>query len=95
MYLNISNKGQDCKIGTVWGVKCGRVKDEADAIRLMDFIYLREIEQKPLAIALSGWGQEGDGGDDLTNVQCKPIWNCHNEFPLYNEYILIKIVLKR
>jgi hypothetical protein len=21
------------------------------------------------------------GGGDLTNVQCKPIWNCHNEIP--------------
>jgi hypothetical protein len=26
---------------------------------------------------------------DLTNVQYKPIWNCHNESHLYNEYILI------
>jgi hypothetical protein len=30
-----------------------------------------------------------DGGGDLTNVQYKPVWNGHNEFPLYNEYILI------
>jgi hypothetical protein len=35
--------------------------------------------------------KERDNGDDLTNVQCKPIWNCHNEFSLYNEYILIKM----
>jgi hypothetical protein len=28
---------------------------------------------------------------DLTNVQYKPIQNCHNESPLYNEYILIKM----
>jgi hypothetical protein len=52
------------------------------------------------AIALSGagrglqWGG-GRGGEDsggnLTNVQCKAIQNCHNESPLYNEYILIKI----
>jgi hypothetical protein len=27
---------------------------------------------------------------DLTNVQYKPIWNCYNESPLYNQYILIK-----
>jgi hypothetical protein len=27
-----------------------------------------------------------NGEDDLTNIQYKPIWNCHNEFPLYNEY---------
>jgi hypothetical protein len=25
--------------------------------------------------------KEGGGGGDLTNVQCKPIQNCHNEFP--------------
>jgi hypothetical protein len=28
---------------------------------------------------------------DITNVQWKPIQNCHNESPLYNEYILIKM----
>jgi hypothetical protein len=33
----------------------------------------------------------GDGGDNLTNVQCKAIWNCHSKSPLYNEYILIKM----
>jgi hypothetical protein len=27
----------------------------------------------------------------LTNVQCKVIWNCPSESPLYNEYILIKV----
>jgi hypothetical protein len=50
---------------------------------------------KPLAIALSGsvrgsWG-EGDDGGNLANVQCKAIQNCHNESPLYNEYMLIKV----
>jgi hypothetical protein len=37
---------------------------------------------KPLAIALSGAGErlmERDSGGDLTNVQYKPIQNCHNE----------------
>jgi hypothetical protein len=42
---------------------------------------------KPLVIVLN-WGE--DGGGNLTNVQYDAIWNCHNEFPLYNEYILIK-----
>jgi hypothetical protein len=27
-----------------------------------------------------------DGGDHLTNAQYKPIWKCHQESPLYNEY---------
>jgi hypothetical protein len=31
-----------------------------------------------------------DGGDNLINIQQKPIWNCHNESPLYNEYVLKK-----
>jgi hypothetical protein len=31
----------------------------------------------------------GDGGGDLTNVQKNPIWNYHNESPLYNKYILL------
>jgi hypothetical protein len=33
--------------------------------------------------------QGRENGGDLTNVQYKPIRNCHNEFPQYNEYILI------
>jgi hypothetical protein len=33
---------------------------------------------------------EGDGGGDLTIVQYKTIWKCHNKSPLYNEYMLIK-----
>jgi hypothetical protein len=40
--------------------------------------------KKPLAIALSGVGRgtrRRDSGGDLTNVQYKPIWNCHNESP--------------
>jgi hypothetical protein len=49
--------------------------------------------KKPISIAVSGAGSElrgRDGGGDLTNVQHKPIWNCHNESCLYNKYILIK-----
>jgi hypothetical protein len=47
---------------------------------------------KPLIIALSeSWrdSRGRDGGSDLTNVKDKPIWNYHNESPLYNKYILI------
>jgi hypothetical protein len=49
---------------------------------------------KPLAIASSGVGiglHWGDGGANLTNVHCKAIGNWHNESPLYNEYMLIKM----
>jgi hypothetical protein len=54
---------------------------------------------KSLAITLSGAGSGLQGweemvGGDLTNVQCKTFGNCHNESPLYNEYILIKIFKK-
>jgi hypothetical protein len=48
--------------------------------------------KKPLSITLSGTGKgqgERDAGRDLTNVQYKCTWNCHNESPLYNEYIMI------
>jgi hypothetical protein len=38
------------------------------------------------------WGQEMMG--QVTNVQYKSIWNCHYEFPPYNDYILIKFTLK-
>jgi hypothetical protein len=43
-----------------------------------------------------GWGEakEGDNGGNGNNVPYKSNQNCHYEFPLYNEYILIKINLK-
>jgi hypothetical protein len=36
-----------------------------------------------------------EGGGNLTNVLYKPIWNCYNESPLYNEYILVKLKKKK
>jgi hypothetical protein len=47
---------------------------------------------KHFVIALSGVGRGSRG--DLTNVEYKPIWNCHNESALHNENTLIKIKLK-
>jgi hypothetical protein len=50
---------------------------------------------KSVGIALSS--REGfamlrkDGGGDLTNIHHKAIRNCHNEFSLYNPYILIEM----
>jgi hypothetical protein len=54
-------------------------------------ILVRNRTMKLLAIALSGRGRDGGEkvGGSLTNVQCKPNCNCHNEPPLYN-YILMK-----
>jgi hypothetical protein len=48
--------------------------------------------KEPLVMVLSGvrMSKRRDGGCDLTNVQCKAIWNCHNGSSLYSEYILIK-----
>jgi hypothetical protein len=63
----------------------------------MDFIYLHEIEQRNLLQLLSlGWGR-GLGGEtmDVTKVQYKSNQNCHYEFPLYNEYILVKNLFKK
>jgi hypothetical protein len=45
-----------------------------------------------------GWERglrERDNGGDVNNVQCKSNWNCHYESPPYNEYILIKKLLKK
>jgi hypothetical protein len=43
-------------------------------------ILLRNRTVEPLALSRIGRGQRGrDGVGNLTNVQCKPIQNCHNE----------------
>jgi hypothetical protein len=54
--------------------------------------------KKPLPVALSRVGRRLRGrnnGGSVTNVQNKSNWNCHYESPLYNEYILIKIIVER
>jgi hypothetical protein len=43
-----------------------------------------------VVLGLVGGVEEENGGENLTNVHDKLIWNCHNEFPLYSENILIK-----
>jgi hypothetical protein len=51
IYLEINNERQDCKIGTVvegggtWGGWRLNEGDQGEGTRLMDFIYLYEIEQ--------------------------------------------------
>jgi hypothetical protein len=49
----------------------------------------RNRTKKPLAIVLSRAGR-GSRGRDSRGEMTKTIWNCHNEFPLYNKHILIK-----
>jgi hypothetical protein len=54
-------------------------EDEGKVIRLMDFIYIYKIAHRNfLRVVLSRAGSGRDGGDNLTNAQCKPIQNCHN-----------------
>jgi hypothetical protein len=65
----------------------------ADGIHIL----IQNRTKIPLVITLSGAGRElrgGGGWADLTNVQCKLIWNCHKESPLYNKYILILKIAK-
>jgi hypothetical protein len=53
--------------------------------------------KKHFAIALGSLerGLRGkDNGRNVNNVQYKSDWNMHFEYPLYNEYILIKIYFK-
>jgi hypothetical protein len=53
--------------------------------------------KKHLAIALSRTGRLLSGRDnrgDVSNVHCKANQNCHYESPLYNEYIIIIIIIK-
>jgi hypothetical protein len=41
----------------------------------------RLILMKYLSLAERGLWDGENGGGNLTNVQCKPIQNCHNESP--------------
>jgi hypothetical protein len=55
-------------------------------------VTIQNRTKKPLALTLSGRGKGHrgrDAGRDLTNVQYKCTWNCPNESPLYNDYIMI------
>jgi hypothetical protein len=74
--------------------------------RWTSYTYIKYRTKKPLAIALSGAGRglSGKGstgrhcGGDLTSVQCKPIWNCHNESPvqqIYTNKIFFKLCIAR
>jgi hypothetical protein len=61
---------------------------DGEGIWLMDFIYLHEIDNETSCNCFKEerwWG-------GLTNIQYKPICNCHNESSLYNKCILIKKV---
>jgi hypothetical protein len=51
---------------------------------------------KQCAITFSGVGRRfgENGGGNLMNVQCKSIGNWHNETPLHNEYMQIKMKKK-
>jgi hypothetical protein len=55
-------------------------KDEGEGIWLMTS-YTKQNNET--SCNYFKWGREGEivGGGNLTNVQCKSIWNCHNEFP--------------
>jgi hypothetical protein len=51
-------------------------------------------QNKETSCSCFNWGKEGVEGqkrwNDLTNVQCKFIQNCHYESPLYNKHTLVK-----
>jgi hypothetical protein len=57
----------------------------------------KKIEQGNLLRLLQvrqGGVEVGKWGGTLINIKCKPIWNCYNDSPPYNEYILIKMKKK-
>jgi hypothetical protein len=73
-----------------WRRRCTNVVDGLHT-------HMQNRMMKPRVIALNGVERGVKGGrwwDDLINVQCKPIQNCHNESLLYSEYILIKMKKK-
>jgi hypothetical protein len=57
----------------------GLVVSLAGPVSLLQALGLGLVSHKPHAQDIK-----------LHNVQYKPIWNCHNGSPLYNEYTLIK-----
>jgi hypothetical protein len=77
---------------------CGRVNggDEGERIWLIaSYTYMRQNSETSCNCFKQGGGGlgggQGDSGGNLTNVQCKVIWNCHNECPIYDESMLIKM----
>jgi hypothetical protein len=68
-----------------------KVRDMVDGLQIL----VGNRTKKPVAITLSGAGRGRDGRGYLINVQYEPIWNCDNEYPLYNKYILIYFFFKR
>jgi hypothetical protein len=73
----------------------GRVNggDESEWIWLMGLAYIWNRTMKPFPAVLNGMerGLKGrNGGGHLITIQCKAIWNCCSESPLYNEYMLLK-----
>jgi hypothetical protein len=81
-------------VGGGVGIKEIKVRKMIDGLH----IFIENRTKKPLAIVLSGTGRGLRGRhseSNLTSVQYKPIWNCHNDSPLYNEYILIKKFTKK
>jgi hypothetical protein len=62
--------------------------------RRTSYAYMKENYE--ISCNFFKWGGEGLRGRDnegiTNNVQYKSNWNCHYESPLYNEYILIKII---
>jgi hypothetical protein len=85
--LEINNERQDCTIGTVGRVlKRGEKVNEGDEGEGMWLWASYTKQNNETSCNSLKWGGKrlrvgGDGGGDLTNVQCRPIWNCHNESP--------------
>jgi hypothetical protein len=87
--FGISNRRQDCEIGTMLRGACGRRRrvnegDEGEGVWLTGFTHMYKIEQCNLTQLLEvRW--EGAAGErwwePSHNVQCKAIGNCHNESP--------------
>jgi hypothetical protein len=54
-----------------------------------------EISYNCLKWSREGFAGREDGEGYLTSGRCNAIQNCHNESPLYNEYILIISFFKK
>jgi hypothetical protein len=94
----LKKEGQEGKVGTVQGwvpVRGGRASDKGEGGRIwwLYFLFMYENStMRPVEIVLR-WGRRKKENNlrVKSEIYCQHMCTCHNESPMYNNYMLIKI----